>query len=497
MRKESRGIIRLAESFLVHNAPLRVGLVLAVNTDPKVIGKDDAGVAVLNAYNYVADRKGSSPVEALSFITDLFAQVGEANIAVKDVEHLLTKKFRADLEEVLGEDSDYDVGRQLTKDLLKRTGFRKLPQVLLNGVPLDENSLNADDFEEAVLTELMRQTSALQKALFKGEMKETDNVMDFLMGQPNVMPRLNDRVLSTPAGGTKYLDMTGSVQQGASLPAMSTAELVSAFSDSASYAASKAKALTPITLWLVADIASPAGRQFVRNGLDYIRNSRLVRVSIVHNVVADQNEARPYLEAVDAAVALNDLKLLDKLLETANAEDLMAGRKTADDFGVQAVQKSSYGLDLHRLLVRRALPDFQPGQLGLVVNGRVIGPLDKDEEFTADDFALLERHTMATAGEKILQFIQDVPQLHSSDLMMRITGLLLNGNGATKTRHVIDDRGSDLSLLTFPPKAEGSPFIDIAAIVDPVSAGAQKLAPLLLVLQEVRLLYCVRLYFLN
>jgi hypothetical protein len=40
--------------------------------------------------------------------------------------------------------------------------------VLLNGVALDENSLNGDEFEETVLTELMRQTSSLQKALFRG-----------------------------------------------------------------------------------------------------------------------------------------------------------------------------------------------------------------------------------------------------------------------------------------------------------------------------------------
>ena len=42
-------------------------------------------------------------------------------------------------------------------------------------------------------------------------MKEDDNVIDYLMGQPNVMPRLNDRVLST---STKYLDTTGVVDSG-------------------------------------------------------------------------------------------------------------------------------------------------------------------------------------------------------------------------------------------------------------------------------------------
>lgn len=135
------------------------------------------------------------------------------------MEQLLTKKYKADLEEVLGEDSDYDVGRQLTKDLLRRTGFRKLPQVLLNGIALDQSSLNSDDFEEAVLSELMRQTSTLQKALFKGEMKEEDNVLDFLMSQPNVMPRLNDRVLNT--AGIKYVDMTGTAGDKKPLASMS------------------------------------------------------------------------------------------------------------------------------------------------------------------------------------------------------------------------------------------------------------------------------------
>lgn len=101
--------------------------------------------------------------------------------------------------------------------------------------------------------------------------------------------------------------------------------------------------------------------------------------------------------------------------------------------------------------------------------------------------ALLEKQTMSTAGEKVVQFVQDLPQLHSSDLVMKIGALLLGGASASagKTRHNVDERGSELSLLTFPPKSPERPFVDIVAVVDPVSTGAQKLAPLLLVLQEV------------
>lgn len=62
-------------------------------------------------------------------------------------------------------------------------------QVLLNGIPLPEKSLNNDDFEEAVLTEIMSQTPTLQKAVYKGDLSDGDNVVDYIMNQPNVMPR--------------------------------------------------------------------------------------------------------------------------------------------------------------------------------------------------------------------------------------------------------------------------------------------------------------------
>lgn len=59
----------------------------------------------------------------------------------------------------------------------------------MNGIPLSAKLLNAEDFEEAVLTEIMSQTSVFQKAVYKGELLDNDNTLDFLMNQPHVMPR--------------------------------------------------------------------------------------------------------------------------------------------------------------------------------------------------------------------------------------------------------------------------------------------------------------------
>ena len=50
----TKGLIKHAESFLTHNTPLRIGIVLVSNADESIDGKDDAGVA---AVRYVIEAE--------------------------------------------------------------------------------------------------------------------------------------------------------------------------------------------------------------------------------------------------------------------------------------------------------------------------------------------------------------------------------------------------------------------------------------------------------
>lgn len=93
------------------------------------------------------------------------------------------------MDDILGEDSDYDYGRQVAGEFIERLGFTSSPQALLNGVPLPQNTLNNEDFEETLLTEIMQQTPNIQKAVYKGELSDSDVVVDYLMNLPHVMPR--------------------------------------------------------------------------------------------------------------------------------------------------------------------------------------------------------------------------------------------------------------------------------------------------------------------
>lgn len=187
--KSTWHLLKLTDSFLNHQSPLRVGIVFNVSPKP-IIGLNDASVAFLNAYNYIVEQT-SKPLAAFHFITNIYTSITEnRDVIVDDVLKAFKKQYpKAPIDRIFGEDSDYDTTRILAEDYVSKIGFRKFPQVLINGVPLQEKSLVEEEFEEAVLVELVTQTQILQKAVYKRDLTDTNNVVDWLMTRPNVMPR--------------------------------------------------------------------------------------------------------------------------------------------------------------------------------------------------------------------------------------------------------------------------------------------------------------------
>lgn len=51
---------------------------------------------------------------------------------------------------------------------------------------------------------------------------------------------------------------------------------------------------------------------------------------------------------------------------------------------------------------------METGARAVLCNGRIIGPLDSGEEFTSEDFSLLERFSQSTYGDKLfMKLIKD------------------------------------------------------------------------------------------
>ncbi|XP_008578332.1 PREDICTED: UDP-glucose:glycoprotein glucosyltransferase 2-like, partial [Galeopterus variegatus] len=104
--------MKLADHFYYHKIPLRIGFVFILNTDDKVDGTNDAGVALWRAFNYIAEKHDVS--EAFISIVQMYQKVKSQNIlTVDNVKSVLQNKFPyVNIWDILGIDSKYDKERK-------------------------------------------------------------------------------------------------------------------------------------------------------------------------------------------------------------------------------------------------------------------------------------------------------------------------------------------------------------------------------------------------
>nr|CAH7747311.1 unnamed protein product [Callosobruchus chinensis] len=497
-------VLKLVESFVVHTAPIRVGVVFNVTDSRSVSGLDDPGVAMQCAFNYATQAKDGKT--ALTLVRNILRKADGRKVTVKDVKEEIKAEFGEDPNDILGEDSDYDFGRQLAADFVDRTGLKVFPQALMNGVPLPQNQINVDDFEEAVLQEVMSQTPLFQKSVYRAKLSDSDDIMEFLMNQPNVMPRLNDRILNKEM--SFYLDMTGkasSVLSKQDLMQLSPRDMTATAMDNIRYFSVPKKGVPwhSMTYWIVGNLGCKKSRKLLLDALEHLKSESDVRVSFIPNVNSGQSELNKIVLAAlqelpsDKAISF----VISLLKDDSAAEKLDNGEKLELPIEVSSkLEKQTLSLQMLRIYCQRVL-QLKEGERAVVANGRVLGPLEENEGFTGEDFGLLERFSNTLYLEKIRSVLSNTsddedeafPEISSNDLV-RIVSLLVS-RPQTKSRFEIPFAADSHSVIKLPASNPDEVAFDIVAIVDPVSRGAQKIGPILQVLQEV--LNCNIRVFLN
>jgi UDP-glucose:glycoprotein glucosyltransferase len=496
-------LIKMLESFYLHRAPTRIGIVFTVQSDLDAFnGQNDAGVAFLNAFNFISAEK--SATDALAFITDVYSKIDDEgqDIPLEEV-HATFKATYGELKatEVFEADSEFDVGRILAKDFLGRSGFDpdNLPQVLMNGVPMDKKNMNAEDFEEALMMSIMKETTLVQKAIYRNQLKDEDNCLDYLMKQDNIMPRLNDRVLKIE--GSKYLDLTGEALPSLKLDTFASLTqigmMAGTLSNSFKYLSSKDDSkLHMLTAWVVVDLERPQGRELVLGALSQIKSSNQLRIALVHNTKTPglaSKAAQAAIKSQSNTVAIRNI--LGKILKEDTLKNLVKGKKKLEDYEIPGADMESFIeafknideelFEIHRLFASKALA-FDEGSNGVLVNGRIIGPLEADETFGIDDFNLLEQFSMSQFGEKMVNAFytnMDTKDEKASDLAMKLSSLLVS-RPESKARTQIQFSEDKVSVIKIDPSEPEKPSFDIVAVIDPTSKGAQKISSTLLALSK-------------
>ncbi|XP_075911288.1 UDP-glucose:glycoprotein glucosyltransferase 1-like [Petromyzon marinus] len=500
--KATKELLKLAEMFYQNHVPVRLGLVFVVSGEQAVDATDDAGVFLVRAFNFAAGHSGNA--DAFGLVLAVYDALEDgASLSVPLISAVLAQRFpalRLPHSALLAPDSEFDEGREAGVSLYRRSGLGELPQVLFNGVPYATSDLEPDDFETATMQKIMEATAFFQRAVYMGELTNQMSVVEFVAEQPNVVPRFNQRVLSTER---RYLDLTSpghySLEDFPTFTFLDSKDKSGAVASSLKYLAKTDEQLAhAVTLWVVADLDEPAGRELLHNAVKHMRSSAGVRVGVVN--CAAEGAAGPVGRAVWAALdtqsATHAKNFVAKAVreeawsvlrqggEAALSELLIHGMEKQRLLDALHSERSSEALQAQALYCHSVL-HVEPSGRAVVCNGRVVGPLAANETFNQEDFQLLEKVTRATSADKILAMVQRIGETGSraSDLVMKVDSLLSaapKGDARSEVKFA-DDRHSVVKLR---PR-EKEVYFDVLAIVDPVTRDAQRLAPLLAVLSEV------------
>ncbi|CAB3237406.1 unnamed protein product [Arctia plantaginis] len=501
--------LKLGETLLKHATPVRVGLVIAPSPDNAPLE-----AAVRSAFNYVAQERNSNK-EAYYFLTQLLHPTQGEKLTIELVKKQLNKytSFNSNLDDIVSEDSEYNFGRQLSAEFVAKLGTNNYPQVLVNGVPLVEEGATSvtssvELLEEALVTSLSRHTGRLQRAVFRGEVSDTEDAVDYLMKQSHIMPRLNRRVLASDP--SQYLDLSGLASSSefftedkiqhllhlTGRDAIATAlPLLKYFAKSG-----KTEKITQ-TIWIAGDLNNKKSRDLLKDALTFMRESGGVRVAFIPNVdntlTVDQSLNKVVLAALTTLDAPKATTYVLKLLEDEGCHE----KQTCDILPelVAALNKHEWVLKASRVLCARSLR-LRAGARALVHNARLIGPFSDDETFTLEDFTLLERFTNQAYADKLSEVLDkkkpvDLDDIFGDDDDYETKELTVEDR--LKVVSVVAARSprvrsslppglrTDHSLVDLRPLRDDEAAIEIIAVLDPASTAAQRLAPLLLVLRRV------------
>ncbi|XP_008310365.1 UDP-glucose:glycoprotein glucosyltransferase 1 isoform X2 [Cynoglossus semilaevis] len=500
-------LLSVAEMFYANNIPLRIGLVFVVSDEDDIDGMQDPGVALVRAYNYISDEVNSQ--SAFEAVISMFNRVPVgAKLSVGDVVKVLEKRFPyVEVSSVLGADSSYDSNRKEGRAYYEQTGVGPLPVVMYNGIPYQREQLDSDELETVTMQKILETTSFYQRAVYLGELVSDQDVVDFIMNQPNVVPRINPRVLST---SRTYLDLSDTnnyfVDDYARFSTLDTKEKSTAVANSMNYMTKKGMTtnnrhddgyIRPVTFWVVGDFDRPSGRKLLYDAIRHMKTSNNIRLAMINNPSTDPSAettrvARAIWAAMQTQSANNAKNFITKMAKEETAATLQEDTDIGD-FAVGGMDvvlfKSAYDspqfdvLRSHATYCRDVLK-LKKGQRAVISNGRIIGPLEDEEVFNQDDFLLLESIILKTSGERIKNKVQhfEIEEDRASDLVMKVDALLSSQpKGEARVEYdFADDRYSAVKIR---PK-EGDMYFDVVAVVDPVTRDAQKLAPLLTVLKQ-------------
>lgn len=356
--------------------------------------------------------------------------------------------------------------------------------------------MNAELFEDAVLNEIMKQTPFIQKSVYKGDLTDSMDVLDFLMSQKQVIPRLNKKILSNDDSFNLDLSKTFLFDNEKNdinfdnYETRSFSDIVSFLHSNLNYLVNEESDCYPITVWLNARFDTKQGIDLLKSALSYLSSSsKNLRLALIYQNADDKSKiVNSLIKTIRKPATL--ITILEKALSSNLDYELVLDivpKEYLDEFkkNFEEDKKTKELFDLHQMVVKNILK-VDENSFNVIINGKVIRSSYNDL-FIEDDFSLIEKYSMSVYGEKVFHEVLKKDRYFGkkcSDLIMALSNVLTS-NTNSKVRHDVKYSSAKHSVVNIPPKDSNSPVIEIVAIFEPLSRGAQKITSILLTLQNV------------
>lgn len=340
----------------------------------------------------------------------------------------------------------------------------------------------SDDWIRNLQSEVGEQTQFLQESIWGGEIVDSEelDMSTWFYDLPTTAASRNAHIYpsSSGASGLKIISLTD-------------VELPNTF---IYHPESKS---APLSMWIVGDLESLGAIDLITEGLQAMTPASSFRLSFVH-VPNPSNPAPPKIAPALLDVMISntrpspeDIMYLISAISTdaEPAEDVL--RKVRGDSGQElTIQQALQMVGKGKKLADKI--GFKDGDIGIVVNGRVVGPLPPSS-FTASDFHTLasyEKNKRIAPIEEALELMlnedtTDEPRLTDS-MLAKVSSIILADqipeSGMVETTPTPRSRPYlqlESANASFAIGNNETAMFHFAMILNPVSDMAQKYSSLL------------------
>ncbi|XP_024522450.1 UDP-glucose:glycoprotein glucosyltransferase-like isoform X1 [Selaginella moellendorffii] len=512
-----------------NNLPMRFGLILLSPADLHSLDeengageKDDLSSLMIRLFLYVKNTGGVyNAFEFLKNVLDSYSEDSEENYT--EASHIeegfvkslgtMTKTSAMEVFSKLKNGEDYRKEAFESSQFVYRLGLSEVyPCLLMNGLVYGESQP-----QFSVMAAMNEELPKIQEMVYFGQIHSRTDVLDKFLAEEG-LKRYNPKIAGT-GKDSKYVSVAPVVSE--SHPVVCSLQYL--------HTPGTEDDVKPVTHWLVVDLTKESGIRLLTQGVRYImEGTDRGRLAILHNMKDADNTPESSKELLlprlvshvmqASSRRAKYLRLLHSFLthyKSGTFEEVLhlylsTAKEMGLDIAKEAILESStlstQLLQFHKEKKFVAeLFGIRPGINAVATNGRISSQDSKP--FIAEDLMLLESLMYRRRIKDVQEIIEDVKweglepdditryvdlinvaflsyfvvlSAYLSTVIMAVSSTMASRTRSSETAQFELLKADHSAIVRH---VDGSP-IQIDAVINPLSALAQRLTPLLLMLEE-------------